>query len=528
MPKLIVRGSEGIREVELDASNTIGRFSGNRVQIADPLVSKNHCMIFLDEHGHYRIRDVGSRNGTFVNKEHVRDEVALENGDEIRLGMTTCIFLANRPENLLAMEEGRSRIVVLNRIDAGAARPDRFLPEREIPGEKALRADYEKLRVAVELQRDIGLELDLNRIFNRILARTFEFLECDQAVILMADAGGEMVLEAFKTRSKKDQIVVSSTVVQRVREDKVGIISADALADERFQGALSIVTQRVRSSMAVPILYEQELLGIMIIESSAAVMAYGEKDLLLFTNIAHQTANLIKMAEMARKIEADAATRERFQRLLSPNLAEMVVSGRLKVEKGGEERIATVLFADIRGFTSMCENMEAAEVLNMLNEHFEMMVEIAFRYEGTVDKFVGDMIMVVWGAPVTHPDDPVRAVRAALDMQAALEQYNKDCGREIRIGIGINTDALVAGYIGSTRTMSYSVIGDAVNLGARLCSAAEPGQILISESTRGRVKGHFDLIEFNPLRVKGKSKPVKVYGVLGAKAEDATVKSAKR
>ena len=369
----------------------------------------------------------------------------------------------------------------------------------------------------MELQRDIGLELNMNRIFNRILARTFEFLECDQAVILMADADGEMVVEAFKTRTKKERLIVSSTVVKRVREEKVGIISADALADARFQDALSIVIGKVRSSMAVPILSDEELLGIMVIESSAAVMAYSEKDLLLFTNIAHQTASLVKMAKMARKIEEDAVTRERFQRLLSPNLAEMVVSGQLKVEKGGEARTATVLFADIRDFTRMCEDVEAAQILNMLNEFFELMVEIAFAYEGTVDKFVGDMIMVVWGAPVTHANDPVRAVRAALDMQAALEKSNASSGRELRIGIGINTDELVAGYIGSTRTMSYSVIGDAVNIAARLCSAAGPGQILISEQTHQHVHEKFNTFALSPLRAKGKSKPLRVYSVLSRK-----------
>jgi adenylate cyclase len=195
----------------------------------------------------------------------------------------------------------------------------------------------------------------------------------------------------------------------------------------------------------------------------------------------------------------------------------MVVSGKLKVEKGGDERVATTLFADIRGFTSMCETMEASEVLCFLNEFFEMMVEIAFSYEGTVDKFVGDMIMVIWGAPVTHDDDPRRAVQAALDMQAALDRYNACCKHPFRIGIGINTDKLVAGYIGSTRTMSYSVIGDAVNTAARLCSAAGPGQVLISENTYRQIRQHFDVVELDPIKLKGKSKPLKVYSVLGVK-----------
>jgi adenylate cyclase len=273
--------------------------------------------------------------------------------------------------------------------------------------------------------------------------------------------------------------------------------------------------------MAVPIMHQEDLLGIMLIDSSVAVNAYTEKDLHLLSNIANQTAQFIKNAQMAIKIETGATTRERFQRLLSPDLAELVVSGELSVEKGGENRVATVLFADIRGFTAMSEDMVAAEVLSMLNEYFEVMVEIVFRHEGTVDKFVGDEIMVIWGAPVNHEDDAARAVRAALDMQAALEDFNK--GREangllpIHIGIGINTGDLVAGYIGSTRTMSYSVIGDVVNTAARICSAAKAGQTIIAEATSDFVKDEFELAAVEPLLAKGKSKPISAFTVLGSK-----------
>ena len=247
------------------------------------------------------------------------------------------------------------------------------------------------------------------------------------------------------------------------------------------------------------------------------------KDLHLLSNIANQTGFFIANNKMAKKIETDAATRERCQRLLSPDLAELVVSGELTVEKGGENRVATVLFADIRGFTSMSEDMVAADVLQMLNEYFEVMVEIAFHHEGTVDKFVGDEIMVLWGAPVVHIDDPFRAVSAGLDMQKALLEFNRTRESEgmppIHIGIGINTGDLVAGYIGSTRTMSYSVIGDTVNTAARLCSAAKAGQVVISENTYNHVKDDFDFASMEDVRAKGKSKPLKVFSVLGYRSD---------
>ena len=518
MARLIVQRVEGNLEFELNDRASVGRHPSNSIHLSDRLVSKEHCLIFLDQNGNYFIRDLGSQNGTFVNNRQLSGDGMLRDGDHITLGTTRCIFSGDAAKVPGRLIDADGTVLILSQT-ASELPEDRFLPEKEIWDEKVLRADYEKLRMAHELYRDIGVALDIGRIFQRIIERTFELLDCDRAVILTPDDNGEMVIRAFKTRNRIDRLIVSSTILQYVRDEKVGIVSSDALADERFAGAESVILQNIRSSMTVPILHEKQLLGIMMIDSAAAVKAYTEKDLLLFGNISNQTAQFIKIAEMARQIELEARTRERFQRLLSPALAELVVSGILKVEKGGQNRTATVLFADIRGFTAMCEDIPADEILQMLNEHFELMVEAAFRHEGTVDKFVGDQIMVVWGAPVTHPDDPLRAVRAALEMQRAVLDYNatrKTRGQpEIRIGIGINTGDLVAGYIGSDQTMSYSVIGDEVNTASRLCSAAGAGDILISENTFLQVRDHVAVVGLAPVEVKGKSKPVKVYQVLG-------------
>jgi adenylate cyclase len=222
---------------------------------------------------------------------------------------------------------------------------------------------------------------------------------------------------------------------------------------------------------------------------------------------------------LSLKAERDAATRERFQRLLSPDLAERVVSGALTVEKGGESVEATVLFADIRGFTAISENTEAGEVLQLLNEYYECIVDVVFQHEGTVDKFIGDAIMVIWGAPVRHEDAPYRAVKAAIEIQHALVVFNQrrqERGKvPIEVGIGINTGELVAGYIGSSRTMSYSVIGDTVNTASRLCSAAKPGQIIISDTTSIALPVQINVGPLEPLKVKGKYHPIEVFEVLG-------------
>lgn len=523
--KLIICNGDSKREVSLGVENTVGRIPQNLIQIPDRLVSKEHCLIFYDPRRGYVLKDVGSSNGTYVNGQRIQTEVVLKDGDAIGLGTTRCIFVREKSAtSSTQIDEKCGTIPVSNIRSKIVPKEDRFLPEQEIQDEKTLRTDYEKLRITHELQRSIGLELDLDRLFTRILDHTFQFLDCDRAMILIADETGDLKLRALKTRRKEEKLIISSTLIRQVQAEKVGIISADALSDDRFDGAESILLQMIRSSMAVPILHEGDLLGVMLIDSSVSVNAYCEKDLLLLSNIANQTAQFIKNVELAKRIESEAITRERFQRLLSPDLAELVVSGALKVEKGGENRFATVLFADIRGFTSMSENMSASGVLQMLNEYFELMVEIVFSYEGTVDKFVGDNIMVIWGTPISHTDDPVRAVRAALTMQYALEEFNKareSAGEQaIRIGIGINSGELVAGYIGSSRTMSYSVIGDAVNVASRLCSAAKPGQILISEDTFRLLDNQFEVKDLPPLHAKGKSKPLKVYNVLSELPEN--------
>ena len=239
----------------------------------------------------------------------------------------------------------------------------------------------------------------------------------------------------------------------------------------------------------------------------------------IFGSHAQFTMNERKAA--TEKMERDAATRERFQRLLSPDLAEMVVNGQLTVEKGGENRVATIMFIDIRGFTALSADNKASVILQMLNDYYEILVESVFRYEGTVDKFIGDGMMVIWGAPVVHDDDPVRAVKAALEVHEVLHEFNfariSQGEIPIEVGIGINTGEVVAGYIGSNRTMSYSVIGDTVNIASRLCSAARPGEIVISEYTHHLVQNEFTAKERRPVVAKGKKQAIRAFSVLGYK-----------
>jgi adenylate cyclase len=160
----------------------------------------------------------------------------------------------------------------------------------------------------------------------------------------------------------------------------------------------------------------------------------------------------------------------------------------------------------------------------MLNEYFEVMVEVLFKFQGTLDKYVGDEIMALFGAPVDMPDAPVNAVRCALEMQKALREFNRtrvaEGQEEIKIGIGINTGRVITGAIGSSRTLQYTAIGDAVNTASRLCSVAKAGEIILSENTMNRVRHMVDATALTPVKVKGKEQELKIYSVEGMKGEN--------
>ncbi len=215
-----------------------------------------------------------------------------------------------------------------------------------------------------------------------------------------------------------------------------------------------------------------------------------------------------------------------FSQYVSKDIYDQLVANPALAHLGGERREMTVLFSDIRGFTSVTEQRQAEDVVGMLNEYFSQMVAIVFRHHGTVDKFVGDMVMALFGAPLDDPRHADHAVDAALDMIAALKDLNARWATEgrfdkLEIGVGINTGPMIAGNIGSEAIMSYTVIGDAVNLGARLESLNKDygTSIIISNATRERLTGGYRCRPLGNVKVKGKTEAVAIFELIGREGE---------
>jgi adenylate cyclase len=223
--------------------------------------------------------------------------------------------------------------------------------------------------------------------------------------------------------------------------------------------------------------------------------------------------------QMARSLREKEMIKRAFTRYVAREVVEEILKDPEQLALTGERREVTVLFCDIRGFTPLAERLSPEEVVSLLNEFYTLMIETTFKHDGTLDKFLGDAVMAVFGAPIAHPDHAMRAVRTALAMRNGIAELNEQRVSQgkipIGIGIGLSLGEVVAGTVGTEDRMEYTVIGDSVNLAARLVANARPaGRILISQRTYERVQDLVEVKGLGPLKVKGKEEEVEVYEVL--------------
>jgi adenylate cyclase len=414
-----------------------------------------------------------------------------------------------------------------------AAQTKGFLPFDQIGHDAPqLRLDYERLRITWELTRDIGMERDLDKLLEKILLALFKFVNADRGVILLREEDGTLHPRAARRRDGTDApIQISSTILEHVRREKASVLTHDASMDFAASKGKSMILNRISSAMVVPLLHEKEkdVLGAVWLDSESLAQ-FQPKDLEIITAVASQAAMFIENTLLAKKVEQEIIVRDRFSRLVAPNVAEQMISGKLQVKKGGQLiQECSVFNSDIRGFTAMSEGTQAEVIVDMLNEYFEQMVDTLFKYEGTLDKFMGDGIMAFWGAPVAHPDDAIRSVQCAIEQMEALGRFNRQRLEvnkpPLAVGVGIHTGPVVVGYVGSSKALSYTVIGDTANTSARLCSSALSGQIVLSEQTLARVGSRFEVEEIEPKSLKGKEKPMRRFNVIREKPSAAVAKT---
>lgn len=509
----------------------VGRAPTCDLPIFDPTISRRHAEIVCDGE-QCTLTDLGSSNGTFVNGARV-DRATLALDDLVAFGKVAFrveSYLPSTPASAPAgaplgativrqipMRDRQATLAALNAPTTAPGNVTRAVlsPLSPMPSDKS----QQKLATLLEVSKGLTRAVDVDTILDKIVGYAYQTLEVDRVAILLADERGDLAPKISRDRrGAAAPRAVPQSIARKAAAEKVAMLSDNAGEDNRF-GGQSILMQQVRSAICAPLIgSEDRVLGVLYVDNPSVAHRFSDEDLEFVVAFAGIAAVAIENSQFGERIRREALVRSNFERYFAPQLAARIADSVGATRLGGDKRPVAVLFSDIRGFTALSETMNPDAMATLLTEYFTEMVDCVFRHGGTLDKFIGDAVMAQWGAPIGSPDDADLAMRAALDMMSALQRLNarwREEGRPVlEIGIGLNYGEAFAGNIGSERRLEFTVIGDTVNTASRLCSAAGPGQILLSDEMRRALSSPPPLAERPAMELKGKSHPVPVYEVV--------------
>jgi adenylate cyclase len=512
-----------------EGDNLIGRNPECLIKLSDPWISRLHAKLAVDG-DKYRIFDLQSHNGTSVNGEKISKK-RVSHGDVIMFGKTASKFLADELDGV-AKEHSSSLLLAqdtvlrnIKELQAELTGPQSE-PGREQPQPSPVSPVRRQMRVMNEIGKVLTHGFDQDTALKSIIDLVMANVRGRRGFLLLLDKDGTLQprISRQKDEDKSPELEISRTIINTALNERVGILTVNAQEDIRFKESKSIIAHAITSCICAPLWLEDRVLGVVVIDSNILEHAFGEEDLDILTAVGYQIALAIEEYRLRERIREEEDKRHALLRHFSRDVASLLMSS-AELEKDPLEvglREATVLFSDIEGFTSVSEKLSPLEMADLLNGYFKLMSEAIFAEDGTLDKFIGDGIMAIFGAPYSHDDDPARAIRCALRMYRQLARYNQKLPEHLRIKarIGINTGTVVAGNFGSMQRMEYSVLGDVVNVASRLQSIAGTGKILIGKNTFEKCRGMFFFRPLGKKPVKGKAQEVEVYEVMQSLPED--------
>lgn len=524
------------REVELAAGElTVGRQEGNGLTVADQRLSRRHLKLRVAGDKLF-VSDLGSANGTIVNEQKIGAETELKPGDCVRAGATTFTVLgaapvpappagalagAGRADKPARSSESACRLEV-DVVGADAAMVS-VIKQIDIADHLQGAQKKDRLAAMYRLSETIGTVLNLSELLDRLLQLVAGVLPVERAAVLLCDeASGKLLPRAcweHGSAAVADTLRISSSIAEQTLQRGTGLLISDTGADARLAGQQSIMALRIRSALCVPLIARGQKLGIIYLDSSAATGgSFTEDDLGFLSVLGAQAALFIDNLRLFERVQREERQRQNLSRFLSPRVLERVLAAPEGGVLGGQYQETTILFADIRNFSALTQQLKPEQLVGILNEYYTAMTEIIFRFEGTLDNFIGDAIMAEFGVPFPQSDDPFRAVAAALAMRQELAVLRKKWLphklKQFEVGFGINTGKVIAGNIGSAARMQYTVIGEPVNIASRISGRATANQILITDATWKQLGASVKTNKLLPMTLKGSTTGVQVYEVL--------------
>ena len=490
----ILDGQNWISRSFVEEEVSIGRSKENILPLKGLGISRKHAILYRSG-DRTMIRDLESKNGTYVNQQKIADTQVRE-GDLIEIG----------PVNLRLKEPVRNPLLDNSTFVRGI--------------EELTHSEKDLIEVFGEIANLLTGEHDLNTVGGLILDLIGDRIHFNRGILMLWDPEDQVLKPAAIRSDQSDSGTAkqfSTTISEKAYRERVGILTTNAMMDPRFTGKESIMIQGIRSAMCVPLLDREKPIGVVYLDSLMKQSVYSSEELKLLSVLGSFAAVAIGQIRLAHKMRREVKLRQWLSRYNSPAVvSRLITEGTMEMELKVDEAEVSVLFCDIVGFTALSRRMTPGEVASLLNFFFSSMTDVIFKYQGTLDKFIGDAIMAIFGAPNRMEDHADAAVKCAIEIQNRLLELNRELtdDRQLELRIGINSGHVVAGDIGSEKRMEYTVLGDTVNIASRLESViCEPGGIVIGEQTYEALQDRGCCREIGDTKVKGVQHPIKAYAV---------------
>lgn len=491
------RGTQRVLEVA-ETDFVVGRAHENSPLVLDlspdKKISRLHARVWKED-GLYWIEDCQSSRGTLLNNIEIKGQgkQKLQVNDMICAGETTL-----RVESL----EFQDTLAQTSYLEVGASLPS---DERQTETSVDIACDLDainfdpasakstgdagalRLKLVCELPLQFAAKTQLGELLPTIVDRLVELIPNAEswALALRDPQTDTLLLKAYRSAQEPH---VSETLGRRAMSERKGFIWNRPVTGD-ISG--TILQSAIITGMYAPLLWHDEAFGVICAESRSLEGVFSEEDLRLLVFMAQYAAMAVGSHRLQEKLRQESVLSAKLLRQFSPKVAERLLNHRGRLRLGGERSEVTILNSDIRGFTQLTQDMDPDDIVEMLNEYFAVLVPIIFAQQGTVDKFIGDAILAVFGSPESDPKQYEHAVLAAVQMQAAVARVNEN--RRLRglpcaePGIGIHCGEVIHGFVGTSDRMEFTVIGDVVNKTARYCNGAAGGEILISPELHQRV-----------------------------------------
>ncbi|MBE8990611.1 adenylate/guanylate cyclase domain-containing protein [Nostoc sp. LEGE 12450] len=533
MTELTLRLKEGDTETTIAVDQgifTIGRLPECNLYLPFAGVSRNHARLVKTADGVWTIEDLGSKNGTQVNKYLINCPQELHHGDIVWLGnVSLVVMLTNAVGQSIpqyhASSDNNEQRTILHNVEQlqqqwiAADSKDGNISNKD--------KTIARLKDLVDIAKNLCAAASIEEIFSQVQQVVFRYLDSIDRLALLIDVNGcgqlELVNAATRNSSQQKHLPsdgswISRSICQKVFDEKVVIQTADTHQDERFASEQSILVKGIRSAMAVPLWDENKVVGVLYADANLSSYHWaneGEEELSFFSALANLVASSVQRWLLVEKLKTEEMIRHRLERYHSPAVVQQLISvgglpgGRL----APAESEISILFADLVGFTAISERLTPTAIAQLLNNLFEEMLKEVFTCGGTLDKYIGDCIMAFFGAPEPQADHADRAVTAAKGMLTRLEHLNANgfWHEPLQLRIAINSGKAVVGDVGSSQRVDYTALGATINLAARMEAVCPPSECVISQATHKMLSLPEDFQEMGDYRFKGIDRLVKVY-----------------